>query len=136
MLTLSAAISLFTVSCAETKFSQCQKIFGIANGVAKETKSLTNSGQEIENKTWLKAADTMEQAAQEMQALAITDDNLLEYQAGFVKMYRSYSEATREIIKAREDKDRPGAEAAQEKVKQAGKLEKEIGDGINSYCRK
>jgi hypothetical protein len=137
ILPLTITLSLLTVSCGEGKVSQCQKIFSIANDVSTKTKSLTQnqSGQQIDMKTWLQAADTMEQAGQQMELLKIKDVKLQEYQSGFVEMYHSYSEATRDIVKARENKDILAAEAAQKKVQRAGKLEKELGTGINQYCR-
>ena len=132
---VSIVISFLTLSCAETKFSQCEKIYSIANSVASETESLTNSGQETEMKTWLQAADTMEKAAQDMKSLNISDSKLQEYQSGFIKMYKAYAESTRNIVKAREIKDVAAAKNAQKKVQKAGDLEQELGNGINSYCR-
>ncbi|PSF37512.1 hypothetical protein C7H19_10115 [Aphanothece hegewaldii CCALA 016] len=121
-------------SCTETKSFQCQKIYRIANEVQKETQSLTKSGQEVDKKTWLLAADKIEQAADEMKDLKVNDDQLKNYKALFAQVYLDYATATREIIKVWETKDRLAAKSAQEKVKKAGQLEREVGEKINSYC--
>jgi CII-binding regulator of phage lambda lysogenization HflD len=102
--------------------------------VTKETQSLTKSGQEIDKKTWLLAADKIEQAADEMNNLKINDDELKNYKTLFAQVYLDYATATREIIKVWETKDRLAAKSAQEKVRKAGQLEREVGEKINTYC--
>lgn len=126
---------LLTVSCSESKFSQCEKVFAIANDVANQTKSLTDSGKTKDIKAFLQAADVMEQAAQNLANLPLKDPQLIEYQTGFVTMYRDYAQATRDIVQARDNQDISAAKAAQEKVQQAGRSERTLGDGINGYCK-
>ncbi|ACK68716.1 conserved hypothetical protein [Gloeothece citriformis PCC 7424] len=121
--------------CAETKSLQCQKIFKIADEMTQETKTLTNSGQEINMKTWLVAADELEQGAQDMEKIEISDQTLQQYQVGFAEVYQDYAEATREIVKAWETKDRIAGKSAQEKVRRANKRERELGEKINTYCQ-
>ncbi|WP_013322000.1 hypothetical protein [Gloeothece verrucosa] len=121
--------------CAESKSFQCQKIFKMADEITKETKTLTKSGQEIDMKTWLAAADEIEQAAQNIEKMEISDPTLQEYKVGFAQIYRDYAEATREIVKVWETKDRIAAKAAQEKVRRASKRERELGEKINTYCK-
>lgn len=129
-------LSIFSLltSCAETKSFQCQKIYRIANNVTKETQSLTKSGQEVDQKTWLLAADKIEQAADEMKNLKVNDEQLKNYKTSFAQVYLDYATATREIIKVWETKDRQAAKSAQEKVRKAGQLEREVGEKINTYC--
>ncbi len=70
-----------------------------------------------------------------MENLTISDENLKPYQVGFAKVYRDYAEATRLIVKVRETKNITEAKAAQAQVKRASKLERELGEQINDYCR-
>lgn len=128
----------FLNGCADNKSFQCQKIFKIADEMTQKTKALTNSGKEIEMKTWLAAADEIEQAAQDMEKIKISDETLQQYQVGFSEVYRNYAQATREIVKVletHERKDRIVAKAAQEKVRRASKRERELGQKINTYCK-
>ncbi|GFE69547.1 hypothetical protein [Chroococcus sp. FPU101] len=131
---LISFLTYLLTSCAETKSFQCQKIYQIANEVTKETQSLTKSGQEVDKKTWLLAADKIEQAADEMKNLKINDEELKNYKTLFAQVYLDYATATREIIKVWETKDRLAAKSAQEKVRKAGQLEREVGEKINTYC--
>lgn len=131
----SFMLTYLMMGCAESKSFQCQKIFKIADEMTKETKTITKSGQEIDIKTWLAAADEIEQAAQDIEKIDITDQTLQQYQVGFAQVYRDYAEATREIVKVWETRDRIAAKAAQEKVRRAGKKERELGEKINPYCK-
>jgi hypothetical protein len=126
-----------TASC-NNKVSQCHKIIEIANRVVKETKDLAIERKKVEEadlNNWLTAANTMEKAAKEINSLNISDVQLLDYRSSFVKIYQINSQATYKIIKARKDRDIAMAKAAQDRVKEIGKLEKEVSSKFNSYCR-
>jgi hypothetical protein len=127
-------MNLGLVSCAEPKIAQCQKIISFVNQVAMETKTLTNNQSEKNYQPWLQAADKMEDSAEKIDKLLIFDRQLKEYKTGFVQMYSDYAESTRDIIKARQNKDRNQALIAQEKVKKASQLEQELSKNINQYC--
>lgn len=126
----------FLTSCAETKTFQCQKIYRIANEVARETKSLTeNQSEKIDKKSWLLAADKIESGAENLKKLEVNDPELTKYKDSFARVYQDYADATREIIQVLDTRDKKAARSAQEKVRKAGQLEQETGDSFNSYCK-
>ncbi|MBR8832328.1 MAG: hypothetical protein Cpurp_14215 [Chlorogloea purpurea SAG 13.99] len=133
---ISLAPFLFT-SCANQKSFQCQKILQIATNVTKETRSLTTdkSSENIDKKTWLLAADKIEQGSEDLKKLAVNDPNLQQYKTSFAQVYQDYADATRQIIKVLDSKDKEAAKAAQEKVRKAAQLEKEVGSKFNIYCK-
>lgn len=135
LLPLTAAIGLLTVSCSESKTSQCHKIINVANETVTQAKSVTNGGQANDPKAMLKAADVMEKASQEMKSLNIKDAKLRDYQSSFIKMYGGTSKATRDFVTAFEKKDRPGAEAALTSLQQATTPERQLVADINTYCK-
>lgn len=134
LLPLTAALSLLTVSCSESKASQCNKIIEVANKVVSETTSITKDGQLSDPKTTLKAADAMEKASKEMEGLRINDEKLKDYQARFAKVYRDNSKATREYVTAFEKKDRRGLEAAVVNLDKAATPEAKLVNDTNTYC--
>jgi predicted translin family RNA/ssDNA-binding protein len=134
LLSLTAAISLLTTSCTESKVSQCNKIIQIANKTVTQAKSVTNNGQANDPKAMLQAADAMEKASQDMKKINVKDQKLKDYQAGFMNMYRDTSKATRDFVAAFEKKDRPGAETALTNLQQATTPEKQLVTDINTYC--
>ncbi len=131
---LTVTLSLITVSCSESKVAQCNKLIKVTNEVVSQTKSVTNGNQAINLKATLKAADAMEKASQEMQAIKVSDKNLQGYQSRFTNMYRDTSQATRDFVAAFEKKDRAAAETALQKLQKATTPEKQLVDEINKYC--
>lgn len=131
---LSTIASLLIASCAPTKYDQCNAVITIANETVNQARDLTDRGQTSDRQAMLQAADAMEEAALEMEALSLNDPQLQDYQAGFVKMYRDTAQATRDFIKASENYDREAAKSAQKRLQQATAPEKELVTGINNYC--
>ncbi|HEY9727768.1 MAG TPA: hypothetical protein V6D50_15065 [Chroococcales cyanobacterium] len=132
---MMAAVSLLTVSCTESKISQCQKIIDVANQAVNETKSLTNNGQTSDTTAMLKAADAMEKASKDMNAIDIKDEKLKNYQTGYVSMYRDTSKATRDFVTAFKKKNRPAAETALTNLQRATASEPQLANGLNGYCK-
>ncbi|MBD2580205.1 hypothetical protein [Oscillatoria sp. FACHB-1406] len=130
----SAAIILLTFGCTESKVAQCDRIIQTANRFVNQATQLTDNGQTNEPQAILQAADAMDKAAEEMQALQISDEPLEEYRNGFVNMYQDISKATRAYVQAYEKKDRPGAEAALSSLQRATQPEPELVKGVNEYC--
>ncbi|MFP4008595.1 MAG: hypothetical protein ACLFV6_11420 [Spirulinaceae cyanobacterium] len=131
---LSIAIALFGSACGQSKIEQCNNIIEIANEAVNEAKQLTNGGQTDDPQAMVEAADAMEQAAQDMEALELVDPTLQDYRQGFIAMYEETSAATREFVEAFEQKDRPAAEAALSRLQRATNPEEELVQGINEYC--
>ncbi|AFZ34224.1 hypothetical protein Sta7437_0629 [Stanieria cyanosphaera PCC 7437] len=131
------SIHSLLISCEENKYTQCEQIITLANSVASETKKIITN-KSVENneiKNWLNAAEIMTKAAEKMESLPIKDPQLLHYLGDFVKIYRTNSEATYSIVKARESRNLVAAQAAQADVKLAGEWERKLSSGINDYCQ-
>ncbi|MCW6038926.1 hypothetical protein K4A83_22115 [Spirulina subsalsa FACHB-351] len=132
---LTVILALTAFGCAPSRDAQCKSVIQIANGAVEEAKKLTNGGQTNEPQAMLQAADAMEQAAEGMKALELTDEQLQTYQNGFIEMYAQTAEATRNFVDAFEKKDRPRAEAALANLQRATQPEQELVQGINTYCQ-
>ncbi|NJL02130.1 MAG: hypothetical protein HC838_00430 [Spirulinaceae cyanobacterium RM2_2_10] len=121
-------------ACAPSKVSQCNSLIEIANGAALEANELTDDGQTDDQQAMLQAADAIEQAAQEMEAVELSDSQLQDYQTGFIEMYRATAGATRDYIEATGNQDRSAADVAVAHLQQATQPEEELVQGINTYC--
>jgi hypothetical protein len=130
--------SLLMTSCGENKYSQCEQIFKIAHQVTKINQdiSYTVSEQPTQLKQWLKAADLMTKAAQQIKALHIDDTELIEYQNKFANIYQTYSEATYDAVDARESRNIDALQAARDRAMAAGEIQKNLVEKINAYCIK
>ena len=133
---LSLLISLLTASCSETKYTQCEQIIKFANNVVQEKTKLidTNNSENMESKTWLKAAGMITQAAQQLESIPLRDPKLINYQANLAQIYRIYSQATYDAVKAWENKNIKALETAHTDAEKAGLLEEKLGNSLNTYC--
>jgi len=131
---LSVTLSLFLMSCANTKVYQCNEIISIANNAVTEAKDLTQEGQTTDPQAMLQAADAMEQASEEMKVIAVEDEQLRNYQTGFINMYQNTAQATREFVKAYEKSNRDEAEVALTNLQEATGSEEGLVRSINDYC--
>ncbi|MDJ0688506.1 MAG: hypothetical protein QNJ41_08345 [Xenococcaceae cyanobacterium MO_188.B32] len=137
ILCLSIFIGLLTVSCSDTKYAQCEQIIQIANNVVNEKTKLidtNNSTEEIESTTWLQAARTIAQAAQKLENIELQDPKLIKYQTDLAQIYRIYSRATYDAVRAWEHKNIKALQIAHTDAERAGQLEEKLGNVINNYC--
>ncbi|WP_446406006.1 hypothetical protein [Coleofasciculus sp. C1-SOL-03] len=135
-LSVTAVISLFAVSCGQSRVAQCNQMIQVANQAVSDAKVVTHGLQEDnpQAETMRQAAAVMDKAATEMNAIEVTDETLQDYQDSFANMYRDMSQAMRDFAVAFEQKDRQAAEAAQMKLQQATTPEKQLVDDLNAYC--
>jgi len=134
LLPLSAALSLLTVSCGESRISQCNKIIKIANEPVNAAKPINNSSQASDPKVIRQLADVMDKASQDMKALKVKDEKLKDYQVGYVNMYRDLAKAIRDLEAPVKQKNRLAFEAALTNFKQAATPEAELAKEVNQYC--
>ncbi len=129
---LSLTLTFMTVSCAETKVSQCQKIIVTTKKIAQESEKnrQTKDLQQV-----LQVADAFEEAAKTMKNLKIKDKQLAQYQQGFAEVYQGNAKATREFISALEKKDIPAAQSLQKQVQAIGQMEQKLVNEMNIYCQ-
>ncbi len=134
ILPVTAAVSFLSVSCSESKITQCQKIFKITNETVNETKTVTNGGQNSSPEALVKTADIWDKSAQKMTNIRVNDAKLKKFQVDFIKMYRDSSKATREYVAALKKRDFPAVNAGFEKLQKSYNPEKNLVNGINRYC--
>ena len=133
--TTTISITLLIVSCSDSKVNQCQKITNVTNKAASEAKAFAGGGKAKNPDAMLKAADTMDKAAEEMAAIKVSDSKLKEYQTGFIKMYRDTSKSTRGFVVAFKKKERPAVESTLKNLKQAIAPEPSLLNGLTTYCK-
>ncbi|NJL84276.1 MAG: hypothetical protein HC890_17595 [Chloroflexaceae bacterium] len=132
---LLSAVGLLAVSCAEIKTSQCRQIVEITRNIADKAQVLSNSGQTQDPQQVLQVADAFEEAAQEMKAIPLQDEQLVEYQSGYAQLYLGYSQATRHFIAALGEKEIEVLKQSQQELQRLGQKERQLGNAINDYCQ-
>ena len=132
-----AILAWFVVGCDNRqKYTRCQEIIAIANGVANQAQEVAESSQEttVEMKTWLQTADIMTVAANQIEAVPVRDPQLIGYQGNLASVFRIYSQATYDAVKARENKNLSALKIARDNAQKAGQLNQALVTKINNYC--
>jgi predicted Fe-Mo cluster-binding NifX family protein len=118
----------------ETKVSQCGQVIAIANEAVSNAKTITNNGNSSALEGMLRAAKFMDDSAEKMENVSLSDPMLQRFQARFILMYRQTSEASRDFVKAYQAQNRPEAELAYQALQIATSREKQLVEEINNYC--
>lgn len=133
-LLLLPLLGLLLTSC-ESKVAQCQKIVKIHNQVVLDTQKFTNSGTKGDIKAVLESAAVWAKGAKEMAAIEVGDPKLQEIKTQFTTMYQNSSEAVKQIIDSQTNKKNSEVAKGLANLKQVASPEKNLVDGINSYCQ-
>ena len=122
--------------CGKTRYTQCEQIFQIANRLSQNVDRLSyfDNQRATEMKSWLEAASKIDRAANHLEALQINDSQLIEYQNKFVTVYRIYSQATYDAVKARENQNFQALKSAKNDAQKAGQIQQDLIEEINAYC--
>jgi hypothetical protein len=130
-------LSLFAVSCEENKSSQCEQIFRVVRDVQQNNQNASDANeQSSEMKNWLQTANRFNQAADHMRVLKINHSELITYQNQLVTIYRIYSQATHDAVRAKENLDLPALKSARQDAIKAGVIQQKVIRQINHYCLK
>ena len=135
LLILGIALSLLS-GCGRAKNAQCQQIFQIANRLTQDVDRLGyfDNQQPTKMKSWLEAASAIDRAANHLEALQINDSQLIKYQNKFVTVYRIYSQATYDAVKARENRNFQALKSAKDDAQKAGQMQQDLIEQIDAYC--
>ena len=131
-----ALLNLFMFGCENNKQSQCEQIFQIARNVNKEGLQTSYVEREapLEISSWLAAARKFDQTAEQIETLNITNSQLINYQNQLATVYRIYSHATYDAVRARENKNFIALKSARNDAIKAGQVQKELIQKINNFC--
>ena len=129
-------LGILLSSCGESKLTQCEQVFKIVAGVNNSISqvSYTQNEDSGQMKIWLEAANTMDRAAENIEALHINNGKLIGYQNKLATVYRIYSQATYNAVEARENKNLEALELARLEALKADTMQQEAIEGINAYC--
>ena len=135
-LVYAAVLMSLTVGCSNQKYSQCQSIIALANAANNQAQQVTETAPEtvVALKSWLQASSIMSKAAQQIESLPTKDPQLIQYQENLASVFRIYSQAIYEAVKARENKNLSALKVARENAQKAGELNQTLVTEINSYC--
>ncbi len=129
-------INVLFVACNPQKYAECEQMITMGNNVTKQTQAIAqnSSDRDRDLNNWLEASNIMKQAAVNMEALKIKDPQLIEYQGSLANIYRVYSQATYDAVKAREDKNLQALQSARSEAEKIAEVNNNLVENINNYC--
>lgn len=130
ILPLTAAISLLSLSCGESKVTQCNKLILTIN----QADIVTEGAKTGEPAALLEAAEGLERLAGELVVVEVEDKHLQRLRSRFVQMYRTLGQILRNTVVALEKKDRQGVENARQFLQQAHRQDVALVQELNRYC--
>jgi hypothetical protein len=134
VVSLIMAVGMLTVSCGESKVSQCNKLIEVANKAVSDVQTITASADSQDVSAMAKIADTADQAKASMEALELSDEKLQDFQQKFVSMYTDTSKATRDLVAAVGADNSEGAQQAYTALQTATNQETPLVNEVNGYC--
>ncbi len=117
-----------------SRAAQCNQLIAVANQAVSTVQGIaqgTNSGSATAMAGIAEASDRF---AKEMQALQLTDPQLVGFQNRFVSMYVDTGSATRAMVEATENKNSEAAQSSFDALKTATDREAPLVNDVNRYC--
>ncbi|HEY9623454.1 MAG TPA: hypothetical protein V6C78_24060 [Crinalium sp.] len=134
VVSVAVALGVLTVSCGESKVSQCNKLIGVANKAVTDVQAITSNANPQDVSAMTKIADTADQAKASMEGLELSDEKLKVFQQRFVAMYSDTSKSTRELVSAVGANNSQAAETAYKQLQTATNQETPLVNEVNGYC--
>ncbi|MBP0017173.1 MAG: hypothetical protein J7647_06385 [Cyanobacteria bacterium SBLK] len=117
-----------------TKEAQCDRVIAVANEAVQAAESANAGEGEDQLRALLTAAASIEEAANKMENLSLSDNTLNGYRQGFIVMYRQTSLMTRRFVDAFATENQDEILAALQNLETATNDEDRLVTELNGYC--
>lgn len=117
-----------------TKEAQCDRVIAVANEAVTAAESANADEGEDQLQALLIAAASIEEAANKMENLSLSDGTLNGYRQGFITMYRQTSLMTRRFVDAFATENQEAILAALGDLETATNDEDRLVTQLNGYC--
>jgi hypothetical protein len=129
-----AVLGLWLTSCSENRASQCVKLINVANQAVNSIEAVTAPTGADSIEALKKIAAVADDTNRSMQALNLSDPELVKFRDRFTSMYEATSAATRSLIEASSVKDTAASQKAYEALRTSTSQESPLVDQVNGYC--
>lgn len=123
------------MGCSESKVAQCNRLIEIANQAAMDVEAVTQSASAEDTEAFRTVASTADQAAENLEAIELSDSTLEEYKQRFITLYAETSAATQALVDAVEQQSPQEATDAYNRLQSATQQEGPLVDEVNNYCQ-
>lgn len=140
MIHIGRAVSLVSVAlvaiagCSETRQAQCNRLIAVANQAVREVEAVVQANQVPNNNAFLKVADSAQKTKTGMQAVELTDSQLMAFRDRYIRHYEKLGQSARTLVDAIQKQDFATAKQAQESFQATTREEPGLVSEINAYC--
>lgn len=127
---VNVAIYFLIFSCTSGRVSQCNKLTEVIN----KADIATLGAKTAMPADLIKAADQLDQIAQELKTVEVKDEKLRSLRGSFVLMYTDLSLLFRNTAIAISKQDRPGIKSYLKSFQEANQQDRVLVEQINTYC--
>ncbi|HVK70738.1 MAG TPA: hypothetical protein VM694_40060 [Polyangium sp.] len=118
------------------KVKECNAVIEVINGGMQKLNTSQNETKDASGPEQLRAmAGVMDSVDQDIEAVPVTQPELVRKVADYQDMVRTTAKAARDLARAIEAKDVRGANASTAALGRAVKRESPLVDDINAYCQ-
>ncbi|MEL6495269.1 MAG: hypothetical protein AAFQ41_09120 [Cyanobacteria bacterium J06623_7] len=131
-----ACLGWLAVGCEDNKLAQCEQIFQIARDVNQNSLMVNyvDRPAPVTTTSWLQAARKFDRAADNLTSLSLSHSQLIDYQNQLAMVYRIYSRATYDAVRARENSNFTDLKSARSDAMKAGAVQQKLIEQINGFC--
>jgi hypothetical protein len=135
LLSAITVVSPFLIGADDGRVAQCDRISTVVNKAAAETQAISRSNNPDKIAELLRAADTVDRHAKELEAVRVQDAKLKALQASFISMYRDTSRYSRSLVVAAKAQDVEAVKSSLQSLQEATGRESSLVNEFNRYCR-
>lgn len=132
---ITLSVSVLAVACGESKVSQCNRIIAVVNKASGEAQAADKSDNPDRVGNLENRANSIDQYAQELEAVQVKDETLQGLQSRLIQIYQETSKALRRVVEEARKKDNPAVTASVKSLEQATQKQNSLVDELNQYCR-
>jgi hypothetical protein len=132
---MAISMGFLTVSCNESKVSQCANVIKVVNQTVTETKTITASGTNGELPTIEKLVESFDKAAKEMEATNVSDDKLKTYKSQFLAMYQGAATINKQLVASIKSRKLTEVNQGLRKSRDNFSPERDLATGLTQYCK-
>lgn len=129
-----APANTLRLSAEPSRAAQCGQLIAVANQAVSTVQGIAQGSNSGSTAAMTGIAEASDRFASEMQALQLTDPQLVGFQNRFVSMYLDTGSATRAIVEAAENENPEAAQSSFDALKTATDRESPLVSDINRYC--
>ncbi len=135
ILGIAIATSWMTVSCSNSKVSQCASMIKVVNQTVTDTKDITAAGTKGDVGTIEKLVGIFDKAAKDLDSVSLNDEKLKTYKGQFLTMYQGATEINKQLVASIKERKSTKVHEGLRKSRDTFSPERDLATGLTQYCK-